>query len=104
MTTPTITFEEFDEYNNTGNYQVLDVRKESENALGSVKGALNFAHTRILENMDKIPTDKPLLVHCQAGGRAAYTSALMQKHGHEVVLVADAVEPYLAKNNLLVEA
>ena len=104
VTTPTITFEEFDNYYNTGDYQVLDVRKESEHALGSIKGALNFAHTRILENMAKIPTDKPLLVHCQAGGRAAYTSALMQKHGHEVVLIADAVEPYLSKNNLLIKA
>lgn len=102
--TETITFSEFDGYNESGNYRVLDARKESEYATGAVPGALNFAHTRILENLDKIPADKPLLVHCQAGGRAAYTSALLQKHGYEVVLIADKVEPYLQQRNLMVEA
>jgi hydroxyacylglutathione hydrolase len=102
--TETITFSEFDGYNESGNYRVLDARKESEHATGAVPGALNFAHTRILENLDKIPADKPLLVHCQAGGRAAYTSALLQKHGYEVVLIADKVEPYLQQRNLMVEA
>ena len=29
ITTETITFEEFDSYNQSGNYRVLDVRKES---------------------------------------------------------------------------
>ncbi len=101
VTTETITFAEFDGYNDSGNYRVLDTRKESEYATGAVPGALNFAHTRILENLDKIPTDKPLLVHCKAGGRAACTSALLQKNGYEVVLVADKVEPYLQQRNLI---
>ena len=103
VTTEIITFLEFDGYNESGNYRVLDTRKKSEYATGAIPGALNFAHTRILENLDKIPADKPLLVHCKAGGRAAYTSALLQKHGYEVVLVADKVEPYLQERNLMAE-
>ena len=101
ITTETITFEEFDSYNESGNYRVLDARKESEHVIGAIPGALNFAHTRIVENLDKIPTDKPLLIHCKVGGRAAYTSALLQKYGYEVVLVADKVEPYLQQRNLI---
>ncbi|MEC8141343.1 MAG: MBL fold metallo-hydrolase [Bacteroidota bacterium] len=101
ITTETITFEEFDSYNESDNYRVLDVRKGSEHVIGAIPGALNFAHTRIVENLDKIPTDKPLLIHCKVGGRAAYTSALLQKYGYEVVLVADKVEPYLQQRNLI---
>ena len=75
----------------------IERRIYSETLIPEIRGDV----LGMLENLDKIPTNKPLLVHCKVGGRAAYTSALLQKYGYEVVLVADKVEPYLQQRNLI---
>lgn len=95
------TFETISEKKDDQQYEVLDVRKASEYDEGHVEGALNFAHTRLLENLDKLPKDKTLLVHCQSGGRSSVSSALLAKHGYDVVLIDDNFENYKAKTEMV---
>jgi len=91
----------FDAVDNPGsNVQVLDVRKASEFEESKVKGAINFAHTRLLENTDKLPSDKKLYVHCMTGGRSAVASAFLKRKGFDVTLIDDSFEKY--KNKVLV--
>lgn len=82
-------FEEFEELRKSDSIQVLDVRKATEYEEGNVPNAINIAHTRLAANLDKLPKDKTLLVHCGSGQRASYSVSLLKKEGFDVVWVDD---------------
>jgi hydroxyacylglutathione hydrolase len=88
------TFETVNEKKDDPNYIVFDVRKASEYDERHVEGALNIAHTRLLDRIDEVPEDKTLLVHCQTGGRSSVASAFLAKNGRNVVLIDDDFETY----------
>ena len=86
------TFEGLDEVDEDS--LILDVRKASEYQEGHINGAMNIAHTRLLPRLDEVPEKKKIYVHCQAGGRSAVAAALLQREGHDVVLIDDKFENY----------
>jgi len=67
---------------------VLDVRRATEFAAGHIAGAINIAHTRLLARIQEVPTDRPILVHCQLGGRSAKAASLLRRHGRTVTDMA----------------
>ncbi|MBO6525348.1 MAG: MBL fold metallo-hydrolase [Balneolaceae bacterium] len=101
VSTTTINFESVDDLMSTDDYNLLDVRKKSEFDQGHHPEAINISHTRLLDRIDEVPKDKPVLVHCKSGNRASFASALLESKGYEVQYIDDAVEPWLEKNNLL---
>lgn len=70
---------------------VLDARRSAEFAAGHIPGAVNIAHTRLLARLGEIPKDRPILVHCQSGGRSARACSLLQKHGYQVANLAGGI-------------
>lgn len=76
------------------NSLILDVRKATEYQEGHIDGAMNIAHTRLLPKLEDVPKEKKIYVHCQAGGRSAVAAALLQREGHDVVLIDDKFENY----------
>ena len=95
FSTETINFEKVDALMPTGEFNLLDVRKSSEFDEGHHPQALNISHTRLVDRLEEIPTDKPVLVHCKSGARAAAASALLEKEGLVVQYINDAVDPWL---------
>jgi hydroxyacylglutathione hydrolase len=71
-----------------GDAIVLDWRRASEHAAGAIRGAHNVAHTRLLDRIDEIPRDRPILVHCRSGGRSAYATAMLRRAGFDAANVA----------------
>jgi hydroxyacylglutathione hydrolase len=67
---------------------VLDVRRATEFAAAHIAGATNIAHTRLLARIQELPADRPILVHCQLGGRSAKAASLLQRHGRTVTDLA----------------
>jgi len=98
FSTKTINFEKVDAFMPSGEYQLLDVRKKSEYDEGHHPDALNIAHTRLAERVKEISTEKPVLVHCKSGARAAAASALLEKEGLVVQYINDAVDPWLEQS------
>jgi hydroxyacylglutathione hydrolase len=92
--TPTIDFAEVERLRTAGEARVLDVRGASEHAAGHVPGAANIAHTRLLDRLDEIDGDGPLLVHCKSGARAASAVSLLAREGFDVRYVDDAFARY----------
>lgn len=72
--------------------KLLDVRKASEYDEFHIEGALNFAHTRLLPNKEKLDKEPKYFVHCQSGGRSAVAAALLKRSGFDVVLIDDEIE------------
>lgn len=68
---------------------LLDVRGRAEFAAAGVEGALNIAHTRLLDRRQEIPDTEAVWVYCRSGARAAAAAALLERCGHQVVYVDD---------------
>ena len=60
---------------------VLDVRTPAEYRAGHLPGAYNIPLGELPARMAEVPTDKPLVVHCQGGGRAAIAASVLQARG-----------------------
>ena len=73
---------------NLGNkaIQIIDVRTENEYKNGHIKGAENIVLTALEDNLDKINTEKTVVIHCQSGVRAAMAYSLLKKYGFENIL------------------
>lgn len=88
----TIDFEDVRKLMDNQKNLVLDVRRLSEYEEGHIDGALNIAHTRLLEQEDALPKDKTLLVHCLSGARSSVASALLRRDGYKVKYVDDHID------------
>jgi hydroxyacylglutathione hydrolase len=64
---------------------LIDVRNGSEWQAGHIAGSRNFPLGRLPENLERIPRNKPLVVHCLTGARAAVAIGLLQANGFEQV-------------------
>ena len=75
---------------------VLDVRKLSEFKQGHFEGAQQIAHTRLAAQVDEVPKDETIYVHCRSGMRAAKSAAFLESRGFQVVHVDGPVDDLLA--------
>jgi len=53
-----------------GSVTLLDVRTKTEVARGMIDGFMNIPLDELRENLDRIPKDKPVYVHCHSGLRS----------------------------------
>lgn len=72
-----------------GGVRVLDVRGKVDFDVSHIPEALNIAHTRLLVRIAELPSDQPVLVHCNSGARSAHAVALLERLGYNPVNVAD---------------
>lgn len=63
-------------------FTIVDVRKEEEFSRGHLKGAKNIYLGHVLERMDEIPRDRPVVTFCGSGQRAIIAASLLKKHGY----------------------
>ena len=69
-----------------GEVNVLDVRGQVEWESGHIAGARHIPLGYLPNRLDEIPTDRPLVVQCQSGGRSAIAAALLQREGIKGIL------------------
>lgn len=67
---------------------VLDVRRDDERAAGSIPGSVHIPLHSLLERLGELPAG-PLWVHCEAGFRASIAASLLDRAGHDVILIDD---------------
>jgi hydroxyacylglutathione hydrolase len=75
--------------------QILDVRRRAEYDAGHLEGALNVAHTRLVDRQGELPKGRELAVHCQTGARAASAASLLVAAGFRVAYVDDDVASHI---------
>ena len=49
---------------------LVDVREPQEVATGTFKGAINISINSLEKRIDELPSDKPIVFFCGAGGRS----------------------------------
>jgi rhodanese-related sulfurtransferase len=63
---------------------VLDVREPDEWELGTLPGAVLISQGEIVDKLDDLPKDKPVLCVCRSGGRSANVATFLAFNGYEV--------------------
>jgi hydroxyacylglutathione hydrolase len=64
---------------------VVDVRSPREREGKFIAGSLNVPLNHLMENVDKLPKDRSLLVYCAGGYRSSIAASLLQKNGFSLV-------------------
>jgi hydroxyacylglutathione hydrolase len=72
----------FDQVKANTSAEIIDIRGVAEFNSGHIAGAKNIFIGTILQNLDKVPKDKPVIIHCQGGDRAAIGYSLLAKEGY----------------------
>lgn len=65
----------------SGDVTVIDVRAESEWDAGHLPGVINIPLGSLPGRLDEIPADRPVVLHCQGGGRSAIAASILQANG-----------------------
>ncbi len=80
-TTPQMTADELAEALRTGRVGVVDVRDVSEWESGHIPQVPNIPLGHLEKRLAELPRERPLVVHCQGGGRSAIAASVLQAHG-----------------------
>ena len=84
--------------------QIIDVRTESEYNDGHIKGVENIVLTSLENSLDKINKDKPVIVHCQSGVRAAMAYSILKRNGIEnLKIYSGGINEWKEENNKLIK-
>ena len=78
QTIPTLTLDDVAAQLRADRVTVLDVRGEGEWKGGHLPGSLNLPVGSLDERIGEIPRDRPIIVHCQTGARAAIAASLLR--------------------------
>jgi hydroxyacylglutathione hydrolase len=66
--------------------EIIDIRGVAEFNSGHIAGAKNVFVGTLLQNLNKVPKDKPVIMHCQGGDRAAIGYSLLVKEGYTNIM------------------
>jgi len=69
------------EHYDAGDVAIIDVRGAGEWQASHMPGVPNIPLGHLAERLAEVPRDKPLVVHCQGGGRSAIATSLLAAHG-----------------------
>ncbi len=64
-----------------GKVVIVDVRKRSEWDEGHIAGALHVPLAELQQRMGEIPEGKPLVIHCESGGRSSVAASVLRARG-----------------------
>lgn len=65
--------------------QLLDVRTSEEYQQGHIKGAVNISHNVLAEHAAELDKERPIVVYCRSGRRAAMAISTLQELGFKQV-------------------
>jgi rhodanese-related sulfurtransferase len=64
---------------------LIDVRETSEYESGHIEGAINIPLRELVQNLDRIPTEQPVILYCATGYRTAMGVMALQMLGYHNV-------------------
>lgn len=70
----------------TDELQIVDVRNGYEWAAGHIEGARNIPLAHLADRAHELDPDRPVVVHCQMGGRSAVAASVLEARGFRSVM------------------
>lgn len=84
--------------------QWVDVRSASEFTAGHIPGAFNVPLDELDARLDDIYKERPVVVVCQSGQRAAIAANFLANCGHEVLLLHGGTNAWRGAGNPIVQS
>jgi hydroxyacylglutathione hydrolase len=84
--TPAVRTAEMAELAGNGEALVIDVRNNSERSAGYIPGTQHIHLGYLSDVAAGLPQDRPIVVHCQGGGRSAIAASILQAAGLKNVI------------------
>jgi hydroxyacylglutathione hydrolase len=77
---------------------VLDVREREEWEAGHIAGAVNVPLGQLTDRVAELERDRPLVLHCQSGGRSSVAASVLRAHGfNNVINLSDGFAGWLRR-------
>ena len=93
-----MTADELDAWRREGRrHALVDVREPFEHAASHIDGAMLIPLGSIMANVEIIPADRPVVVHCKSGGRSARAVAMLRARGIDARNLAGGIDAWLAR-------
>jgi hydroxyacylglutathione hydrolase len=94
-TVPQVSAEQARELLERGEAVLLDVRAADEYAQSHIPGALNLHAGRVMQHLERLPRDRPLITYCLGGDRSSTaTSALMAAGFHNLLNLSGGLKAW----------
>lgn len=77
-----------------GSVTLLDVRTKTETARGMIDGFINIPLDTLRDNLDKLPKDKPVYVHCHSGLRSYIACRILSGNSYDCYNLAGGWRMY----------
>jgi rhodanese-related sulfurtransferase len=89
---------------NKEDIQLIDVREIHEAEVAHIGGEL-IPMGEVIDNMDKISKEKPVIIHCRSGKRSAAIVDALERHGYHnvynlkggILAWADEIDPSMPR-------
>jgi rhodanese-related sulfurtransferase len=85
---PRVAFTDLEANRGRDEVVVLDVRRDDERQGGWIPDSAHIPLHSLLERLEEVPAGQ-LWVHCASGFRASIATSLLDRAGHDVVLIDD---------------
>jgi hydroxyacylglutathione hydrolase len=85
QTIPSLSLADFVAQLQSNDKVVVDVRGEGEWKAGHLPGSLHLPLGELDGRLDELPRDRPVIVHCETGARAAMAASLLRARGFREV-------------------
>jgi hydroxyacylglutathione hydrolase len=89
-----LTFDDIVKHTLNEDQLILDVRNTFEFEHGHIRDAVNIPFTNLPLNLDQLPKNRKLIVHCTSGNTASAASSLLKSKGYNSTYVNDKWENY----------
>jgi sulfur-carrier protein adenylyltransferase/sulfurtransferase len=66
---------------NGDDIQIIDVREDSEVAIGTIPNSVHIPLAQVLTRMNEIDPSRETVIHCKMGGRSARAIDALQRSG-----------------------
>ena len=73
---------------------LMDVREPFEHASARIEGAVLVPMGTVMQQVELLPTDMPIVVQCQSGGRSARVTAALRQRGFDAVNLVGGIQAW----------
>ena len=76
------------------NFVLLDVRENEEIAIAKIQSSTHIPMGQIVDRIDEIDKNKPVIVMCHSGGRSARVCVYLAENGYDATNLAGGINSW----------
>src|SRR5687767_603340 len=90
-----MTVDELHQWRESGHpHMLVDVREPFEHASTRIEGSVLMPMGTVMGQLDQLPKDQPIVVHCQSGGRSARVTSALRQKGYDAVNLVGGIQAW----------